>query len=197
MTDLELKNKIITGDTSAIKWLYQEYYVGLCTYANRFLKSKDASEEIVQQTLFKLWEKRESLQINESFIGYLFKSVRNHCLNHLKHQQIVNRYNESLLQSFKETEEILLVSQENGLSIFIASELEEKITMAIENLPEQCKIIFKLSRYEGLKHQEIAEKQGVTLNTVQKQISIALGKLKNELNEYLPVILFGMVLVSI
>jgi len=185
MTDKEIKDKICLGDPSVMNWLFQNYYTGLCTYANRFMKSKDLSEEIVQQSFFKLWEKKESIQINDTVIGYLFRTVRNNCLNNLKHQQIINRYNEKYLQSVKETEEIINVSQENGLSIYITQELESKISEAIENLPAHCREIFKMSRFEGLKHQEIADKQGVTLNTVQKQISIALGKLKIELSAYL------------
>jgi RNA polymerase sigma-70 factor (ECF subfamily) len=187
MTDQEISLKIFKGDPSAMQWLYKQYYVGLCTYANRFIKNKTVAEEIVQQSLFKLWEKRESLQINESIIAYLFRTVKNNCLNHLKHQQIVNKYNESYSQSLQTTEELLAISQETGLSIYIARELENKINKAIENLPAQCREIFKLSRVEGLKHQEIAEKKGIALNTVQKQISIALSKLKTELIDYFPI----------
>jgi RNA polymerase sigma-70 factor, ECF subfamily len=190
MTEKEIAYKIGKGDHSAIQWLYQKYYVGLCTYANRFTRNKILSEEIVQQTFFKLWEKRESLQINESIVAYLFQTVRNNYLNHLKHQQIVNRYSEAFSQSLHETEEYLAISQETGLSIYIAQELEHKINAAIENLPEQCREIFKMSRFDGLKHIEIADKKGITLNTVQKQISIALTKLKTELNDYLPLGIF-------
>ena len=185
MSDKELKDKIRVGDHSAIRWLYQQYYASLCTYANRFIRSESISEEIVQQSFFKFWERRDSLQIEETVIGYFYRTVKNNCLNHIKHQQIVNRYNEKYLQTLHETEGALNISQEHGLSVYIANELEDKITTAIENLPEQCRDIFKLSRFDGLKHQEIAKMKGVTLNTVQKQISIALGKLRIELSAYL------------
>ena len=93
MTDPEIIDKICKGDHTAFQWLYQKYYIGLCTYAHRFTKNKSTAEEIVQQSIFRLWEKRGSLQINESIVAYLFRTVKNNCLNHLKHQQIVNRYN--------------------------------------------------------------------------------------------------------
>jgi RNA polymerase sigma-70 factor, ECF subfamily len=189
MTEVEIIEKIRIGDSSIMNWLFNNYYIGLCTYAHRFTKNKSISEEIVQQSFFKLWEKKESIQIEGSFVGYLYRIVRNNCLNHIKHQQIINRFNERYLQSLNETEELINISQENGLSIYIASELENKITKAIENLPDHCRKIFKMSRYEGLKHQEIAEQQGITINTVQKQISIALGKLKTELSAYLSIII--------
>jgi RNA polymerase sigma-70 factor, ECF subfamily len=189
MTDAEIKEKLHHGDSSIINWLFQNYYTGLCTYAHRFTKNKSISEEIIQQSFFKLWEKKETLQINDTVIGYLYRIVRNNCLNHIKHQQIINRYNDKYLEKLNESEELLNLSQENGLSIFIAKELEDKISGAIENLPHQCREIFKLSRFEGLKHLEIAEIHGITVNTVQKQISIALSKLRLELSAYLSIII--------
>jgi RNA polymerase sigma-70 factor, ECF subfamily len=187
MTDNEIVRKIQKSDHSAIQWLYEKFYIALCVYANRFTKNKSSSEEIVQQTFFKLWEKREKLEIKESVSAYLYTSVRNNCLNYLKHEHIINRYSEAISQSLRDSEEFLAISQETGLSIFIAQELEQKINTAIGNLPEQCREIFKMSRFSGLKHTEIAKAKGITLNTVQKQISIALAKLKTELAEYLPV----------
>jgi len=189
MTDAEIKEKLYIGDSTIMNWLFQNYYTGLCTYANRFTKNKSISEEIVQQSFFKLWEKKSTVQINDTVIGYLFRIVRNNCLNQIKHQQIINRYNEKYIETLNQTEDLLNISQENGLSIYIAKELEDKITRAIENLPVHCREIFKMSRFEGLKHQEIAEKQGITINTVQKQISIALSKLKTELSAYLSILI--------
>jgi RNA polymerase sigma-70 factor, ECF subfamily len=185
MTDAEIKEKLSTGDPTIINWLFHTYDTGLCTYANRFTKNKSISEEIVQQSFFKLWEKKANIQIDDTVIGYLFRMVRNNCLNHIKHQQIVNRFNEKYLHSLKDTEELISISQENGLSIFMAQELETKIYDAIEKLPVNCREIFKMSRFDGLKHLEIAEILGITINTVQKQISIALSKLKTELSVYL------------
>ncbi|HEX2937009.1 MAG TPA: RNA polymerase sigma-70 factor, partial [Bacteroidales bacterium] len=144
MRDVELVHKIQNSDHSAIQWLYKKYYIGLCVYANRFIKSKSASEEIVQQTFFKLWDKRDKLDIKESIQAYLFTTVKNKCLNYIKHEQIVNRYNQTISQALYESEEYMAVSQETGLSIFIARELEQKITTAIDNLPEQCREIFKM-----------------------------------------------------
>ncbi len=190
MTDSEIIDKICKGDHSAFQWLYQNYYIGLCTYALRFTKHKSTAEEIVQKSIFSLWEKRESLQINESIVAYLFGTVKNNCLNHLKHQQIVNRFNENIRLSMKESEEAIAISQETGLSIYIAQELENRITEAVEQLPEQCREIFKMSRFDGLKYHEIAKIKGISLNTVQKQISIALKKLRISLSDYLPIAIF-------
>jgi RNA polymerase sigma-70 factor (ECF subfamily) len=187
MTNFELADKIRKGDHSAMEWLFNEYYVGLCVFAKKFTKDKTSAEEIVQHTFFKLWEKRESLIINESVGAYLYRSVQNNCLNHLKHLQIVNKFNQYYTQKLQEAEEFSLITQETGQSIVIAKELEEKLMAAIDNLPGQCKEIFKMSRFECLKHQEIAEAKGVTVNTVQKQISIALEKIRIALGAYLSI----------
>jgi RNA polymerase sigma-70 factor, ECF subfamily len=190
MTEAEIIESLKTGDYRGIKYLYEKNYTGLCTYAMRFTKNKDTSKEMVQTAFLKLWENRSISEIKESVIAYLFRAVRNNCLNFIKHEQIVNRYNESINKNLSELAEVLQISNENGLSIYLANELESRINEAIESLPEQCREIFKMSRFEGLKHAEIAEKKGLALNTIQKQISIALDKLKNQLIDYFPILIF-------
>ena len=189
MTEQELIVKINKGDTAAFRWLYREYYIALCTYAKKFTHDAMLAEEVVQNTFFKIWENRKSIIIRESLVAYLYRSVQNNCLNHLKHLQIVNRFNEYYSKKLREAEEYYTITQETGQSLYIAKELENKIYDAIEKLPEQCREIFKLSRFEYLKNSEIAEKKGVTLNTVQKQISIALAKLREALSPFLTIVI--------
>jgi len=186
MTDSEIISSLKNDDPSGVKYLYGHIYVGLCIYALRFTRDKANAEEMVQTAFLKIWENRKTIEIKESITAYLFRAVRNNCLNFLKHGQMVNRHNENLARHFAALEENLMLSQETGYSIVIAKELEAKISEAVENLPGQCREIFRMSRYEGLKHHEIAEIKGVTLNTVQKQISIALDKIKASLTSYGP-----------
>jgi len=142
----------------------------------------------VQDTFLKIWEHKESLGSVSSIPGYLYRAVRNNCLNHLKHLSIVHKYEDSYAQLLANAEDYLAVTQENGQSILISKEFEGQIYDAIEKLPEQCRQIFKLSRLEGLKNNEIAEMKRVTLNTVQKQISIALEKLREMLPPIIPIL---------
>jgi RNA polymerase sigma-70 factor (ECF subfamily) len=180
--------RIKYGDREAFRELYKEFYVGLCVHARRFLGDKESAEEVVQEVFLRLWERRESLDIHETIGAYLFQSVRNASLNHLKHLQIVHKFRQDVTEQLKDAEDYYTLTQENGQSIYLAKELENHIYSAIEELPEQCKAIFKMSRFEGLKNQEIANQKGVTLNTVQKQISIALEKLREILGPYLKAI---------
>ena len=181
-----------TSFGSNFHWLYKNYYTPLCTYAFRITKNKDIAEEIVQDTFLKIWEHKESLVSVDSIPGYLYRAVRNNCLNHLKHLAIVNKYKDFSSQILTNAEDYLSVTQENGHSILISKEFEKQVYDAIDKLPEQCRQIFKLSRFEGLKNYEIAEKKGVTINTVQKQISIALEKLR-EMLPLLPSILLVII----
>ena len=189
MHQKDLMNNLTKGDPEAFRFLFSEYYVPLCIYASRFTRDKPSAEEIVHETFVKLWEHREHIGINESVSGYLYKSVQNNALNYLKRLQIKNKYDEAYFQNLKNAEEFFTISQETGQSVLLAKELESKIIDAVEALPDQCKEIFKLSRYAGLKNQEIADKKKITINTVQKQISIALEKLRKELSSYLPQII--------
>lgn len=193
----DLTAKLSKDDPHAFGVLFSEYYSPLCLYAMRFTKDKASAEEIVHETFVKLWEHRENLDINESVAGYLYKSVQNNALNYLKKEQIKNKYSEAYAEQLRNAEEYFTVTQESGLSVVLAKELESKILEAVDSLPEQCKEIFKLSRFAGLKNQEIADKKKVTLNTVQKQISIALQKLRKSLDTYLPKTIHILVFIDL
>lgn len=189
MTEIEIIDNINKGDLSVFRWLYTQYYAVLCVYAKRFTHDKEIAEEVVQDVFLKLWEQHGRFTITDSVKAYLFASVRNRCLDHLKHLQIVHRYTEYYTHLLREAEDLYLFSQESGESVMIANEFEKSVFDAIESLPEQCHRIFTMSRFEGLRHQDIAEKLGVTLNTVQKQMSIALDKLREKLGKLLTLII--------
>lgn len=186
MRHKDLAANLTKGDPEAFRFLFSEYYVPLCVYASRFTKDKNSAEEIVHETFVKLWEQKEHIGITDSVTGYLYKAVQNNALNYLKKLQIKNKYSEAYFERLRNAEEFFTISQENGQSVLLVKELEAKIIEAVETLPDECKEIFKLSRFVGLKNQEIAEKKKISLNTVQKQISIALAKLRKHLGPYLP-----------
>jgi RNA polymerase sigma-70 factor (ECF subfamily) len=181
-----LNDFLLNGDPKSFRSLFDAYFSPLCLYALRFTKDESSAKEIVHETFVKLWGQRESIEINESLSGYLYKSVRNNALNYLKGDQIRNKYKEAYAEKLRHAQEYFTVTRESGLSVMLVKELETEILEAVDSLPDKCKDIFKLSRFAGLKNSEIAEKKGVTLNTVQKQISIALEKLRKSLSAVLP-----------
>ncbi len=180
-TEEQLFRSMTNGDRSALEIIYKKYYQGLFYYAKKFVKEKGAAKDIVQESFLKIWENRDSIIIVGSVSAYLYKTVCNHSINFLKHQQVNRKHIEKHKEQIENAISYFSISTDHGQSIMIAKEMDSLVNHAIENLPEKCKNIFKLSRFKGLKNNEIATELGVSLNTVQTQISIALKKLRKTL----------------
>ncbi len=164
--------------------LFRSHYSSLCSYANGFLKDVDASEEVVQEVMFKLWAGRETLVIESSMKGYLFRAVRNSCMNTFKHLKIRDEY-----KVYHETRG--MEDQRSLEDEMIFTELEQKVRLAIDNLPLERRKVFIMSRYDGLTYNQIAHKLDISVKTVENQMGKALKSLREELADYLPwVVLF-------
>lgn len=179
---MEIANEIFSAikqsDETAFEKVFRAYYQALCNYAHSFLKDMDEAEEVVQSVFHSFWEKRQALEIRVSLKSYLYKTVYNHCLNKLKHNKIKDAYkNYNAVQ----------ISQNPVFASHLAinNELEKQIKEAIESLPEQCRLIFRLSRFEELKYNEIASQLGISVKTVENQMGKALKILREKLAEYL------------
>jgi RNA polymerase sigma-70 factor (ECF subfamily) len=173
-------HNIKSGDEQAFEQLFRAQYPVLCGYARKYINDLDQAEEIVQEMFFNFWQKKEKLEINISVEAYLFRSVRNSCLNYLKHLKIREEHRLATTQEIKKKE------QEVHDNV-VALELQEKIESVIEQLPPERKKIFKMSRYEELKYKEIAEKLNLSVKTVEVQMSKALKYLRQHLSEYMSV----------
>ncbi len=166
--------------------MFRTHYSKLCAYANKFLKDIDASEEIVQELFYNLWLNRESLNIKSSVNSYLFRSVRNSCLNMIKHINIREEY-----KAFNEAE--IKDKEENFEDSFETSELEQKIRRTIDMLPTERRKVFIMSRYDGLKYREIAEKLNISVKTVENQMGKAIKFLREQLSNYLIIAFLVMI----
>lgn len=192
----EFKDFECNSDKEFFRLLFARYFGPLCLYTMRFTHDKASAEEIVHDTFVKLWERREKIEVKENVVAYLYKSVQNNALNYLKSEQTRRKYSEAYSDKMTQAQDFYAITQESGLSVLLAKELEAKIIEAVESLPVRCKEIFKLSRFSGLKNQEIADKKSITLNTVQKQISIALEKLHEMLDDHLPKVIQYLILID-
>ncbi len=173
---LHEKNKVV------FDFVFQYYYSGLCAYAETIVKEQEAVEDIVQELFVSIWIKGEQLKITGSLKNYLFTSVKNRCFDFLKHQKVKIKSAPILQASRSSNEE----TPENWMA---EVELQERIENSLRNLPPRCQEIFRMSRFDGLKNQEIANQLGLSRRTVELQISSALKVLRKDLKPFLPIFL--------
>jgi RNA polymerase sigma-70 factor (ECF subfamily) len=178
-------------DELAFEILFRKFYVRLCGFANKFIANSAESEEIVQEVFLNIWKKRDHLKLDNEIRPYLFKSVQNLCYNFLDHKKVVDNYYSVI--------EIVYKNQSGDFNTYesiLYTEFQSKINEAIGSLPEQCRLIFQMSREDGFMYVEIANKLGISVKTVETQISRALSKLKAELKDYLVVLIISLFLNS-
>lgn len=188
--NIELIRNIKRGDSHSLELLFRRLYPRLCAYAQKFLQNLDDSEEIVQELFYTLWKNRDQLNENLSLNSYLFISVKNRCLNFLESKKSKSKHAELLWYLYSETS----TENNNAFQQLVAYDFEKDLGMAIDNLPKECKKIFELSRFEGLKYQEIAQRLNISIKTVETQMSRALSKLRLELREYITILLIFILL---
>jgi len=181
--DQKTESKAITAtDISDFERLFKSHYSQLCSYANLFLNDPDAAEDVVQEVFFKLWKNREKLTINTTIKSYLFRAVRNGCMNVIDHISVREAYKIVNEEDIKD-------SEKNLINETVVSELEQRIKETIDQLPAERRKIFIMSRFDGLKYREIAEKLNISVKTVENQMYQALRFLREKLVDYLPLIL--------
>lgn len=169
---------IAAGDRSAFEALFRAYYRPLCAFAVQYLKDMDRAEDLVQDLFFRLWLDREKVTITSSLKAYLFASVRNRCFNAMKAGSKL----QVLVEEVHDTVEEGVTSEDEH------AERIARVQAAIELLPEERKKVFKLSRYEGLKYHEIADRLGISVKTVENQMGKALKTLREELADLVPLL---------
>lgn len=170
-----LKNK----DKAVFDFIFNYYYSGLCAYSLKYIQEKETVEDIVQDFFVSLWLKSNQTIITDSLKSYLFTSVKNRCLDYLKHHEVEKKFNlNTLIYSAP--------PEETNFDIYVETELREAISAGLEKLAPRCREIFELSRFKGLKNQEIADKLNISKRTVELQISLALKTLRLELKDFLP-----------
>lgn len=162
--------------------IFKEYYSSLCLYALKFVADPDASKDIVQDVLIRFWEENNKL-LNKNLIKpYLFKAVKNKSLNYLKREKRKTGLDQFLIDSGLELESS---NHDVTLSSITISNLRIELEKSIEDLPEQRRKIFRMSRYDNLRHKEIADILNISPKTVETQIYRSLSFLRTKLKHYL------------
>jgi RNA polymerase sigma-70 factor (ECF subfamily) len=185
---------LIIGDEETYIFLFREYYVSLCSYSRRYVGRKDVAEEIVSDTFLKIWETRESLQINTSVKAYLFQAVCNNSLNYLRKLKKEQTLDEYFLETSSENIGFASISEVVEEQSLTMDGISEKIENAVNLLPEQQQKVFRLKRFEGKKNKEVAEIMGLSIKTVEMHLSKATLNLRKNLKDYLPSFLLFLLL---
>lgn len=175
VTDQSLVESIKNSNQGVFELVFNFYYSGLVVFADQIIKNTSISEDIVQNVFMKLWETRETIDIR-SFRSYFIQCVKNRCIDHLRSQQVKNKFDNRVPESD------LLVMDED---LWTKTELSDLIEQSVESLPPRCREIFRMSRYENLKIAEIADRLNISKRTVETQISKALKILRIKLSDYL------------
>lgn len=177
--------RIKGGDRKAFDRLFEDHFEELCKYAFSMVREESAAEEIVTEVFYHLWCKRNKIHIRVSVKKYLLKSVFNISLNYLKHKGVVKQYKDLKIVMHREKEILSESYNTSPLALIEYNELEVLVKSIIDNLPNQCRKVFSMNRFEGMKYREIAETLNISLSTVKYHMSMALDQLHDKLKGYL------------
>jgi RNA polymerase sigma-70 factor (ECF subfamily) len=173
----ELQQRIAEfEDQVSYKQLFFHFFLPLKSFAFSVLKSRELAEEVVSDILIEVWARRKSLAQIEDLKMYLYISVRNKALRKLK------QLRRSSMLSLDEVEVDFASMDQNAESILLTQELASDIENAIQQLPQRCKLIFKLAKEDQLKYKEIAVLLNISVKTIDQQIAIALRKISEVLH---------------
>lgn len=173
----ELQNRIADyDDVAAYKKLFFHFFLPLKSFSFSILKTKEIAEEVVSDVLIEIWARRKQLPEIEDLKMYLYVSVRNASLRKLQQTQ------KTTVLSLDELEVEFASADPDAEASLITGELAKKIELAIDQLPPQCKIIFKLAKEDKLKYKEIAVLLNISVKTIDNQLSTALKKIASVLN---------------
>ncbi|MCH4551340.1 RNA polymerase sigma-70 factor [Aestuariibaculum lutulentum] len=177
------ENSEITA--KSFKGIYYSMYPRLLSFSLKYVNDQFVAEEVVEECMLYLWERRKDLQNIKDLKSYLYTMVKNRCYAYLR-----NNYKEIPLEAVN-TE---LLSQEDQ---FIIEEETHAILMkAVEELPEKCKKVFKMSCIDGIKYKDIAAEMDITVNTVKSQRSRAIELLKRSLKDQSFVVIYLSILLK-
>lgn len=186
MLDIQLIDKLRQGDHQAFKSIFDKYYALMCAVAYEYVEDKSVSQNIAEDVMLSIWEKREQLNISVSIKSYLLGSTRNKSIDYLRAH---SREMEAISFESEFGSQSCFVSDEELFEKIVLLELESKIEKVIDMMPNECKKVFILSRYEDKSYLEISEELNISVNTVKYHIKKALSLLREELKDYIVTIL--------
>jgi len=175
--ELFIFNRMVEGDKEAFRFFFEKYYADLCNLINIYIHNADMAEEIAQGIFVYFWERKENINIDSSVKSYLLKASKNKSLNYLRNEKVKLNIHERLSKVVEDDCQM-------PDKIMDAAQLREIIAHSIESLPEKCREIYLMGKEKNLSYKEIAEELGISVKTVENQMSNALKKLRELLKPY-------------
>ncbi|MFZ1750666.1 MAG: RNA polymerase sigma-70 factor [Saprospiraceae bacterium] len=167
-------------DKATFEELFKEHYDGMYRYCQTMVNDISEVEDIIQGVFTDLWQDRHKLVIHTSIQAFLYKGVYFKCMNNIKHAKVAQKY----VRSTPDHESHMVGDT------MIYQEVAEKIDQVMRTLPEQCRKIFAMSRFDGLRYKEIAETLQLSPKTIENQMGKALKTMRVALSEYIHIIVF-------
>ena len=180
-TAIDQVERIKAGDRSAFRALFHAQYPGVCQTIHRYIADPGLTEDLAQEVFVRFWNKRDKIDVSSNPGAYLRRMGVNEALAHLRKK---TRFQADELPIHLPG--YLAADADEQLG---ANELQSRINAAVATLPERCRLVFELSRYEELSNREIAEQLDISVKTVENQMTKALKTLRTELSDYLGVVL--------
>lgn len=180
----QLLKRLKNDDEAAFKVLFNDFYSKLYYFVLEFIPLRDIAENIVQDTLVTLWNKRNQLKDDSNLTSYLFTVAKNNSLKKLRDK----KYSQKLFSNTMDVGELdlnveTLSTVDTSVCAFM--DIEQIIQETLASLPPQCRKVFELSRFQEMKNREIAEELNISIKTVEKHISKGIKTFKVALKDYL------------
>ena len=176
LSEEELRRQIElvkNSDETAFKHVFAFYQDGVYWYCLKLLKDDSLAEDILQEVFLRLWRNRERIDLNKSLKSYIYTAAHNLCINALRDQKLARDKIKDIGDKDSHNYDPAAIASEN--------QLKEALLVAIEDLPEKCREVFKLSRQDGLSQKEISKKLGIGIKTIETHIGNAIKKIKSSL----------------
>ena len=192
----DLFSALSDGDELAFEKLYKLYFPRLFSFSCKIVNDENVAKDVVQNVFIQIWEKHISFQIEQPE-AFMYRMVRNASLNHIRHLKVVDKLKSDIEDRFLGEELYYIDMVGNEPYLLIEDELRKKVVEVMDSLPEKCREVFKLSRVEGFKNQEIANRLGISIKAVEKHITKALSVYRKNFSGYLPASVFLIILQNI
>ena len=189
LLNTELTNRLKTGDPKAFEILFSNWFEPLVNFSVQYIRDPEVARNIVQTIFMKVWEKRQLINEELNIKSYLFTATKNDCLSYLRHLRIENRYFETTTAQLSDYQLNYEALEQLSFDPVDLENIDRIIRDTVRQLPERCREVFIMSRYEDMRNKEIAEKLNISVKAVEANISRALKALRENLRDYLPVLI--------